>query len=90
MIHGLLNKDMKPIHPPLEEWDLPSDADMLNWIESKRASVSLGKEGWLCIVPVGIDLKTGIDIKAGEPIGLRVVKADTLRAVLEKAMEEYQ
>lgn len=75
--------NLKPIRPPLEEWDLPSDADMLNWIERKRASVSHGKDKWLCVVPVTVDPKTG------DTIGVRVVFADTLRAVLEKAMEEY-
>lgn len=63
------------------QW-LPSDADLVNWLEEKRASVSMGQHGWLCIVPIKLN-------EQGEAVGLRVVGPRLkAREVLEQAMRE--
>ncbi len=48
----------------MEEWDLPSDADMLRWVERKHARVQpvMGRdraEGWIVMEPV-VDADDGL------------------------------
>lgn len=65
----------------LNEWDLPSDADMLRWLEAKQASL-------LC-VPYG-----DWQVVVGDPEGKNVIRSVTLgrgktvHAALEAAMKE--
>jgi len=70
---------MNHLHDP--QW-LPNDADMLNWLEYKTASLSRGKTGWICVLPVQQN-------DNAEVIGCRCVVNATLRGAIETAMREY-
>lgn len=74
-----MNKIVKIEKPKAEEWDLPSDADMLNWIEDKGVSIT-------SIMLLGIPYW---EISGCEPAtqkNIQLATGLTLRQAIESAM----
>ncbi len=66
--------------PKLEEWDLPSDADMLRWVEAAKANLHHCYREWIVSVPTS-------EVE-GCSLYTVVARGSTPHEALERAMKE--